>query len=105
MSTQHTLTQHRDIQHWVDDHRGRPAIARVRDHLGEVRARLALKFDRPQRPFAAPSVDDGLSPCSWSAWLAELDRQNLALKVSNEDKPDFEFVVRRGDFSPLREMN
>ena len=74
---------------------GRPAIARVRDSFGDVKARLALKFDRTDRPMAAPSVDDGLSPVSWSAWLAELDRQNLALQV--DDTSEFEFVARRGE--------
>ena len=35
-----------------------------------------------------------MSPVSWAAWLAELDRQRLALKVSNQKTPDFEFVER-----------
>jgi len=99
MRYQHTLMRHGEIQNWVKDHQGRPAIARVRDSFGEVRARLALRFDRTDRPLAAPSVDDGLSPVSWSAWLAELDRQNLALQVGDADQSDFEFVSRRGDFS------
>jgi hypothetical protein len=34
-----------------------------------------------------------MSPCSWTAWLAELDRQQLALKVDPAaDK--FELVER-----------
>jgi hypothetical protein len=31
-------------------------------------------------------------PVSWTAWLAELDRRHLALRVSDRD---FEFVERR----------
>ena len=34
-------------------------------------------------------------PVSWSAWLAELDRRHLALKVSDRQSPDFEFVERK----------
>lgn len=75
----HTLTRHRDIQNWVNDRRGSPAIARVRDHFGQEQAELRLRFDHEQAYRAEP--DDGMSPCSWTAWLAELDRQQLALRV------------------------
>lgn len=97
MTNQQTLMRHGEIQSWVSRRMGTPAIARIRDNFGEVKARLALKFNGSQRPVSAPSVDDGLSPVSWSAWLAELDRQNLALKVSGSEQPDFEFVARRGE--------
>ena len=91
----HTLTRHRDIQNWVIDHKGSPAIRRVPNRFGEVEARLALNFSmRRPMPTAMPGVDDGLSPCSWTAWLAELDRRQLALKVTDWKKPDFEFVER-----------
>jgi hypothetical protein len=40
------------------------------------------------------SQDDGMSPCSWTAWLAELDRQQLALQV-DMTADDFELVQRR----------
>lgn len=90
------LTSHREIQSWVARHRGMPAISRSPDTLGSMRSRLSLRFDRSRlRPTAGPSVDDGISPCSWSAWLAELDRQQLALKVSGGQSPDYEFVARR----------
>jgi hypothetical protein len=45
-------------------------------------------------PSALPEVDDGMSPVSWKSWLAEPDRQQLALKVSGAGD-DFEFVERR----------
>lgn len=89
----HTLVEHRDIQNWVTARQGRPALRRVPDPSGRISARLALNFARPQAPTETPSQDDGMSPCSWTAWLAELDRQHLALRVS--DKTAFEFVERR----------
>jgi len=95
MSDVHTLTRHRDIRNWVIDHKGMPAIARVRNHFGELQSQLRLRFDRPDRnkPDLA-SQDDGMSPCSWTAWLAELDRQGLALKVSKAGT-DVQLVKRR----------
>jgi hypothetical protein len=93
MNPTQTLTRHRDIQNWVTARHGMPAIARVPTVSGEMRARLALSFNKARaRPANMPSIDDGMSPVSWSAWLAELDRQHLALKVSNQD---FEFVERQ----------
>lgn len=93
----HTLTRHRDIQSWVSDHRGTPAIRRIRNRFGEMESKLELTFASPKaRPeYGMPRVDDGLSPVSWTAWLAELDRKHLALKVSDRNNPDFEFVERR----------
>jgi hypothetical protein len=94
----HTLTRHRDIQNWVSDRRGTPAIRRIPNRFGQLESRLELTFSSPKaRPeYGMPRVDDGLSPVSWSAWLAELDRQKLALRVT--DKQDFEFVA-------LKELN
>lgn len=95
MTPTHVLTRHRDIQNWVTDRRGIPAIARVRDRFGEVHAQLKLSFQR--RNMAGPSMaslDDGMSPCSWTAWLAELDRQQLALQVDMAAN-DFALVERR----------
>lgn len=91
----HTLTRHHDIQNWVADHRGSPAIRRVPNRFGNMASHLELTFATPKAsPInGMPHVDDGLSPCSWSAWLAELDRQHLALRVSDQN-PDFEFVAR-----------
>ncbi len=88
----HTLTRHRDIQSWVSDHRGIPAISRVATPYGEIRSKLSIRFGRRTSPPDRPSVDDGLAPVSWTAWLAELDRQRLALRVSQGG--DFEFVTR-----------
>ena len=93
MTQIHTLTRHRDIQNWVTDRYGIPAIARVRNSFGEEHAQLKLSFQRRRKP-QMESQDDGMSPCSWTAWLAELDRQQLALKVDLA-ADDFELVDRR----------
>jgi hypothetical protein len=96
MTNSQTLVQHRDIQNWVTARHGMPAISRVPNSSGAMRARLALSFSKARaRPMTMPGIDDGMSPVSWSAWLAELDRQHLALKVSNQNSPDFEFVERQ----------
>ena len=91
-----TLYRHRDIQNWVSDHHGMPAIRRVPNRFGQIEARLELIFERARRAAGhAPSVDDGMSPVSWSAWLAELDRRQLALRIEDRAKPDFQLVARR----------
>jgi hypothetical protein len=90
-----TLTEHRDIRNWVADRKGMPAIRRIPNRFGEMRARLALNFPHRSVPRTAPAQDDGISPVSWSAWLAELDRQKLALKVIDEQQPAFEFIERK----------
>lgn len=83
MTQAHMLTRHRDIQNWVHDRKGSPAIARVRNKFGEVRAQLKLRFAEKH---AEGRDDVGMSPCSWNAWLAELDRQQLALKIEPTGK-------------------
>ena len=91
----HTLIRHTDIQNWVSARKGQPAISRIRDRMGEMRSRLTLSFALDHEPpTETPSQDDGMSPVSWAAWLAELDRQNLALRVTGEKRPSYEFVER-----------
>jgi hypothetical protein len=95
MTHAHTLTRHRDIQAWVSDHKGMPAMQAQHTAFGEFRARLALKFDRPARPRGMPAVDQGASPISWSAWLAELDRQQLVLRVFDGEAAEYELIDRK----------
>ena len=90
----HTLTRHRDIRAWVTDRKGMPAMTRQHTPFGEYRANLALKFDRPARPSGMPKVDQGASPISWSAWLAELDRQHLVLRVFDGEDAEYELIDR-----------
>jgi len=56
---------------------------------------LALRFDAVGRPVGMPKVDQGVSPVSWSAWLAELDRQQLALRVSDDSETEYELIERK----------
>jgi len=90
MTYQQTLTRHGDIRNWVINRNGTPAVVRVHNRLGEVKSELKLTFQNPDKLL---ELDDGMSPCSWSAWLAELDRQNLALRVG--DTPDGCELVER----------
>ncbi len=92
MTTQ-TLFRHKDIQRWVTRRSGHPAVRRIPGHDGMVRQRLALSFSRGTSKAGTPTLDDGISPVSWSAWLAELDRQHLALRVG--DAESYELVERR----------
>ena len=45
MTHAHTLTRHKDIQDWVVERRGLPAMVRSPNRFGEWRARLALGRD------------------------------------------------------------
>jgi hypothetical protein len=47
------------------------------------------------RPEGMPGVDQGVMPVSWSAWLAELDRQQLALRVSEDGETEYELIERK----------
>ncbi len=89
----HTLTRHRDIQNWVSDRKGMPALVQGHNRFGELRSHLAIRFDGSDRPRGMPEVDQGATPVSWAAWLAELDRQQLALRVSPDDS--YELIERK----------
>ena len=95
MADRHTLTTHRAIQAWATGRRGTPAIIPDNDRLGQKKPRLALRFTAPDRPRGLPRVDQGASPVSWNAWFAELDRQQLALRVSGTTEPSYELVERK----------
>lgn len=95
MTHAHTLTRHADIQQWVASRRGTPAFARNTTSYGQLRATLTLKFDPARKPRGMPNVDEGVAPVSWSAWLAELDRQHLALRVADGEEASFELVPRK----------
>ncbi|KKB07722.1 hypothetical protein [Devosia chinhatensis] len=84
MTQAHMLVRHKDIRNWVSDRNGSPAIARIRNRFGEERSQLKLRFARQ----AASEGEEALSPCSWSAWLAELDRQQLALRIEPDGACD-----------------
>lgn len=95
MSHAQTLTQHRDIQNWVAARKGMPALVRAHDKFGALRSRLALRFERMGKPNGMPAVDQGATPISWHAWFAELDRQQLALRVSPNGDTEYELIARK----------
>ena len=95
MTHAHTLTRHRDIQAWVTDRHGMAAIVRGHNRFGGLRSRLAINFRGMSKPEGMPGVDQGVMPVSWSAWLAELDRQQLALRVSEDGETDYELIERK----------
>lgn len=95
MTDVHTLTRHRDIQAWVADRHGMPAMVRCPNSFGEMRAELALRFEAAEQPDGMPGVDQGATPVSWTAWLAELDRQQLALRVSAGGETEYELIERK----------
>jgi hypothetical protein len=88
-----TLVAHGDIQKWASAHKGQPAVRRVPDASGNLCSRLTLRFSHHTAPADMPGLDEGVSPVSWAAWLAELDRQNLALRVGRSER--FELIDRR----------
>ena len=90
----HLLTSHRDIQDWAARHNGLPAMHAARNRLGDLHAELSLRFHGPAAPGGMPSLDDGAAPCSWTAWLAELDRQQLAVRVPDPAAASYELVKR-----------
>jgi hypothetical protein len=90
-----TLVTHKEIQNWVSQRRGMPAIRRIPNSFGNMRSRLALAFPSRKVVTEAPSLDSGASPVSWTAWLAELDRQELALRVNDASADGYELVARR----------
>lgn len=89
MFNSHFLTAHHDIRAWVLEQHGCPAIALTRDRDGAEKAQLRLKFVRYGDEEA---LDGQTTPCSWTAWLAELDRQQLALRV--DPSGDYALVPR-----------
>ena len=95
MTDAHTLTRHRDIQAWVAERHGLPAVMRAPQPFRRD-ARASRAAVRPAgRPVGMPAIDQGASPVSWSAWLAELDRQQLALRVSENGETEYELVERK----------
>ena len=89
-----TLISPTEIRRWASDRNGQPALRRDPDSSGGMTPRLALNFAHKRAPDRMSSVDDGVSPVSWTAWLAELERQKLALKVTEGPDEAYELVPR-----------
>jgi hypothetical protein len=96
-----TLTKHSDIREWAEGRSGYPMMEDVPDGT-DVRSLLEITFGQhalnadtnegPDRP-------GGFRLVGWDEWLAEFDRQKLALRVPDEEPGrtdnDFEFVNRK----------
>ena len=97
------LSERADIRAWATARGGNPMSMETPDGSGSrtilqlTFGQHALNADRNEGP--DPAVPT-LRMVDWESWLAELESQNLALKV-NDDVPgrldnDFEFVARDG---------
>jgi hypothetical protein len=98
-----TLTKPADIRQWVEARAGAPMTMDMPDGSGETRTLLNITFG--QHALNAdenegPDRLGGFELVAWDDWLAELDRQGLAIRVRDEAPGtldnDFEFVARDG---------
>jgi hypothetical protein len=98
-----TLTKPAEIRQWVEARAGAPMSMDVPDGTGDSRTLLNITFG--QHALNAdenegPDRLTGFELSGWEDWLAELDRQGLAIRV-RDDQPGtldngFEFVARDG---------
>jgi len=98
------LSSAQDIRQWAEARAGNPMMMDVPD-VTATRTLLQLTFgqhalnsDHNEGP---DRLTGGFELVSWDDWLAELERQNLALKV-NDEAPGVlddthEFVARDGE--------
>jgi hypothetical protein len=98
-----TLTKPADIRQWVEARAGAPMTMDMPDGNGETRTLLNITFG--QHALNAdenegPDRIGGFELAAWEDWLAELDRQGLAIRVRDEQPGtldnEFEFVTRDG---------
>jgi hypothetical protein len=98
------LTDRAEIRQWAGARNGSPMLMDVPSGTGS-RTLLQLTFGQhalnAQNNEGPDRVGGGYQLVTWDDWLAELERQQLALKV-NDDQPgrldnDFEFVSRKAD--------
>lgn len=98
------LTDHAEIRQWAEARNGSPMLMDVPSGTGS-RTLLQLTFGQhalnAQNNEGPDRAAGGYQLVNWDDWLAELERQQLALKV-RDDRPgsldnDFEFVSREAD--------
>ncbi|HET7717339.1 MAG TPA: hypothetical protein VFK86_17090 [Bauldia sp.] len=98
-----TLTKPDDIRRWAEARAGAPMSMDMPDGSGDTRTLLNITFG--QHALNAdenegPDRLTGFELTSWEDWLAELDRQGLAIRVRDEQPGtldnEFEFVSRDG---------
>lgn len=97
------LTDHPEIRQWAEARNGSPMLMDVPSGTGS-RTLLQLTFGQHALNAQNEGPDravGGYQLVTWDDWLAELERQQLALKV-NDEQPgrldnEFEFVSRDAD--------
>ena len=97
------LHKHEEIRDWVEARGGAPMLE---DLPSGTRDQILLQLTFDQHALDAdhnegPDPLGGFELASWDDWFAELDRQNLALKI-DDDQPGrlsrvYEFVARHGE--------
>lgn len=102
-----TLTQPEDVRQWVEARAGAPMSMDVPDGSGDSRTLLNITFGQHALNADANEGPDrvtGFALSAWDEWLAELDRQGLAIRVHDETPGtldnDFEFVARDSKAQP-----
>ncbi|RUT29336.1 hypothetical protein EMQ25_14535 [Arsenicitalea aurantiaca] len=98
------LTRHDEIRQWAEARGGNPLLMEMPDGTGGSRTLLQLTFGQhylnadenegPDRP-------GGFDLVSWDDWLAALEANGLAMRVSDDpaggNEAEFEFVARDGE--------
>lgn len=85
-------TDHEEIKHWVEDHRGTPVKVRGTGSKGDVGI---LRID-----FPGGAGEDNLQKIPWDQWFEEFDNKHLAFlyqqhKASGEDSTFFKLIHRK----------
>ena len=97
------ITAHDELRQWAEARGGNPMAMDVPDGTGESRTLLQITFG--QHALNAdenegPDRIGGFDLIGWDDWIAELDKQGLAIRVRDEAPGqldnDFEFVARDG---------
>lgn len=94
------LTSREDIRQWVEARAGNPLLAEFPDG---TKSRTVLQLTFGQYEINAdgnegPDRPGGFELAGWDEWLAALEQENLALRVSDDpaggNEREFEFVPR-----------
>jgi len=95
-----TLTDPASIRQWTEARGGYPMMMDTPDGMGGTRTLLQLTFgqhylnaDTNEGPDRATG---GWALAAWDDWMAELDRQNLGLLVSDDpsggNEQEYQFI-------------
>ena len=88
-----TLTDHEEIQNWVEDRGGRPACVMGTGGEGDT-GMIRLEF-----PGSPGSRDENLEEIEWDEWFEKFDDDNLALVAEETNargqKSNFNKIVSR----------